>query len=66
MAAATHFKAVSMIFVVAAVLSASSVSGQDLGIAPTGMDSGSGYSLPVSGLILCASIIVSTLALIKN
>ncbi|KAI3697401.1 hypothetical protein L6452_30389 [Arctium lappa] len=71
MAATSSFKAISMILVViAAVLSASAVSAQDFGMAPaaapTGMDSGSGYSVPVSGLILCASMIVSALALIKH
>lgn len=60
MAAATNFAMIAMIFVVLAAVVSAQISPVS---APAGMDTGSGYSIPVSGLILCVSMIVSMMTI---
>ncbi|MFS7906058.1 hypothetical protein Hanom_Chr01g00054881 [Helianthus anomalus] len=66
MAASTSFNVISTIFIVVAVVFSATVSAQTApATAPAGMESGSSYSMAVSGLILCASMIVSAIAFIE-
>nr|GFB33542.1 hypothetical protein [Tanacetum cinerariifolium] len=64
------FNVINMISFVFVALSAYVVSAQDFGSAPvgapSGMESGFGYSVPVSGLVACVSLIVSMVVIMKH
>ncbi|KAI8545808.1 hypothetical protein RHMOL_Rhmol07G0067100 [Rhododendron molle] len=65
------FKALTVLIFVVAVFSASgtAVLAQQLETAPApapSKDTGSGYSLPISGVILCSSFVLSLLAFVKK
>lgn len=60
---AQSFKALAVVAVVLTMFSAMAMA-QELPPAPS-PDQGAAYSLPVSGPILCSSLLVSLLAVIK-
>ncbi|KAI8545806.1 hypothetical protein RHMOL_Rhmol07G0066900 [Rhododendron molle] len=63
------FKALTVLFVIVAVFSASTAVAQQFETAPApapSKDTGSGYSLPISGVILCSSFVLSLLAFVKK
>ncbi|KAL7234241.1 hypothetical protein ACSBR1_017773 [Camellia fascicularis] len=67
MANMSSFKALAVFFVVA--LFSAAASAQDLGMAPAsapGMDAGSAFSLPISAAVMCSSLALSLVALIKH
>ncbi|OMO63163.1 hypothetical protein CCACVL1_22449 [Corchorus capsularis] len=66
--AKVSFSNAMMIAIVAAVLSiATTVSAQDSASAPTpSMDTGAAFSMPVSGIAVTFSLIISLLALMKQ
>ncbi|KAL7204357.1 hypothetical protein ACSBR2_017434 [Camellia fascicularis] len=69
MANMSSFKALAVFFVVA--LFSATASAQDLGMAPAsapapGMDAGSAFSLPISAAVVCSSLALSLVALIKH
>ncbi|XXG46191.1 hypothetical protein AAC387_Pa02g1104 [Persea americana] len=61
-----HVSFSTLIVLIAAVLF-SVASAQDSAAAPSpGMDAGSGFSLPVSGALLCSSLLFSILAIVRK
>ncbi|KAI8009269.1 hypothetical protein LOK49_LG06G00846 [Camellia lanceoleosa] len=67
MANMSSFKALAVFFVVA--LFSAIASAQDSGMAPAsspGMDAGSAFSLPISAAVVCSSLALSLVALIKH
>ncbi|KAF2293606.1 hypothetical protein GH714_003235 [Hevea brasiliensis] len=64
-----HFWSLAVVFLVA-VFAAASVSAQDLGdLSPApspAMDKGAAYSLGMSGAVICSSLFLSMLALLKH
>ncbi|PSS10001.1 Meiosis arrest female protein [Actinidia chinensis var. chinensis] len=70
MAAMGSFNSFAAFFVVAVIAIFSvTASAQDFEMAPAqppSMDTGSAYSLPISGAIVCASVVLSLLALMKH
>ncbi|KAH7863680.1 hypothetical protein Vadar_020654 [Vaccinium darrowii] len=64
MANMRSFKAFAVLFVVA-IFSAAAATAQDLVPAPAPA-SGSAYSLPISGFIVCSSVALSLLAIMKH
>ncbi|GMP41780.1 hypothetical protein CsSME_00011753 [Camellia sinensis var. sinensis] len=68
MAQLSSFKALTVFVVVFAILSAIG-SAQEFEMAPApspSMDAGSAYSLPISGAVVCSSIVFSLLVLMKH
>ncbi|KAL7204345.1 hypothetical protein ACSBR2_017426 [Camellia fascicularis] len=67
MANMSSFKALAVFFVVA--LFSATASAQNSGMAPAstpGMDAGSAFSLPISAAVVCSSLALSLIALIKH
>ncbi|KAE8676444.1 hypothetical protein F3Y22_tig00111612pilonHSYRG00005 [Hibiscus syriacus] len=60
-------KAIMIVFVAVVVLVAGTVSAQDSAMAPApSMDTGYAFSLPVSGVAVTFSLIISLLAFLKQ
>ncbi|KAK8542153.1 hypothetical protein V6N13_137276 [Hibiscus sabdariffa] len=60
-------KAIMIIFVAVVLSVASNVSAQDSAMAPApSMDTGAAFSLPVSGVAVTFSLIISLVALLKQ
>ncbi|XWS66390.1 hypothetical protein CRYUN_Cryun05aG0195200 [Craigia yunnanensis] len=67
MAKVCFSKAIMIIFVAVVLSAATTVSAQDSAMPPTPtMDTGAAFSLPVSGVAVTFSLIISLLALMKQ
>ncbi|KAK8531864.1 hypothetical protein V6N12_053323 [Hibiscus sabdariffa] len=67
MAKTSFSKAIMIIFVAVVLSVASTVSAQDSAMAPApSMDTGAAFSLPVSGVAVTFSLIISLVALLKH
>ncbi|KAL7204358.1 hypothetical protein ACSBR2_017435 [Camellia fascicularis] len=67
MANMSSFKALTVFFIVA--LFSATASAQDFGMAPTpapGVDAGSAFSLPIPAAVVCSSLVLSLVALMKH
>nr|DAD42327.1 TPA_asm: hypothetical protein HUJ06_000557 [Nelumbo nucifera] len=69
LSAARIMKAAVLVFLVAVLYAVAAVSAQDMELAPSpapSMETGSSFGLSISGTILCSSLLVSLLALLKQ
>ncbi|XVE75654.1 hypothetical protein DITRI_Ditri12bG0110400 [Diplodiscus trichospermus] len=67
MAKVCFSKAIMIIFAAVVLSVATTVSAQDSAVAPTpSMDTGAAFSLPVSGVAVTFSLVISLLALMKQ
>ncbi|OAY44780.1 hypothetical protein MANES_07G004700v8 [Manihot esculenta] len=65
--ASASFKSLAVVFMVAVIAAAASVSAQDLAPAPApAMDKGAAYSLGMPVAVICSSLLLSMLSLFKH
>ncbi|KAJ9158560.1 hypothetical protein P3X46_024130 [Hevea brasiliensis] len=63
--ASASFESLALVFLVAVLAAAGAASAQDLAPAPA-PDQGAAFSLGMSGAVICSSLFLSMLALLKH